>query len=271
MRALLALFLLCLAGPPRAEDAPAGFGLDQEAAVKLSQSALGKHPADYAFRDRAGREVTLSRYRGKPLLVNFIYTGCMRVCPTSTRALRKSVDAMRERFGVDQFQVISIGFNQPADTPVALREFAAHQRIDDPNWEFLSPRAEDVPALAKDFGFSYVETPMGYEHTLQVSVVDAQGRITKQVYGDEFGADALGEPLRQMLGGSLIVASTSFSDLFQKVRILCSVYDPRTGKYRMDYSMYFEIAGGLTFFFSMLAFALQEWRTRRALRRARAA
>jgi protein SCO1 len=245
------------------------FGLDQQAAVTLSQAALGRFPQDYSLVDSAGKTLRLAGFRGKPLLVNFIYTGCFKVCPTSSRALRRAVDAMRERFGVDQFQVLSIGFNQPDDSPLALRAFAAQQGIDDPNWSLLAPRAEDVAALARDFGFSYVATPLGFDHTLQVSIVDAQGRIHAQVYGDAFGADSLGEPLRQLLTGALAPRPTSVGDLIDKVRILCSVYDPVTGKYRVNYGMYIEIAGGLTFILAMFAFAVSEWRSRRALLRSR--
>lgn len=249
------------------------FGLDQEAALRASQAVLGHRPADYTLRDRASRTVSLSQFRGSPLLVNFVYTGCFRICPTSTRALHRAVDAMRDRFGVDQFKVVTIGFNQPTDSPLAMREFAAQQQIDDPNWEFLSPRASDVAALARDFGFSYVATPIGFEHTLQVSIVDADGRIHSQVYGDAFTADSLGEPLRRLLAGSLLsgsaLARSSVSDLLDKVRILCSVYDPRTGTYRVDYSLYIEVAGFLTFVLALLVLLTQEWRARRALRRTR--
>jgi len=243
--------------------------LDQQQAVVASQAVIGRSPRDFSFLDQDGKRLTLAQLRGKPLLVNFIYTGCFRICPTSSRALRKAVDAMRDRFGVDQFTVVSIGFNQPTDTPLALRAFAAQQRIDDPNWEFLSPDAAAVPALAREFGFSYLATPLGFDHTLQVSILDAQGRIHAQVYGDAFAADSLGEPLKQLLTGSLVTATTNFADLFDKVRILCSVYDPRTGKYRVDYSMYLEIAGGLSFVLFMLVMVVQEWRARRALRRLR--
>lgn len=242
------------------------FGLDQEAAVRASQAVIGQFPSDYPMLDRAGEPLRLTRYRGKPLLVNFVYTGCFKVCPTSSRALRKAVDAMRERFGVDQFQVLSIGFNQPEDTPLALRTFAAQQRIDDPNWELASPRASDVAALARDFGFSYVATPLGFDHTLQVSIVDADGRIHAQVYGDAFAADSLGEPLRQLLTGALAAPPVSFADLVDKVRILCSVYDPVSGKYRVNYAMYIEIAGGITFILCMIAFGISEWRAQRASR-----
>ena len=279
---LLALFLLGCAGPLAAHEKPAAatpgeqgkanFGLDQAAALKVSQAAVGKQPRDFTMQDRDGKAVSLSRFRGKPLLVNFVYTGCFDVCPTSSRALYKAVAAMRDRFGVDQFEVLTIGFNQPTDSPLAMRDFAARLRIKDPNWQFLSPRAQDVAALTRDFGFSYVATPMGFDHTLQVSIVDAEGRIQRQVYGEAFGADSLGEPLKLLLTGSLrsgsvIARSSGLADLVGKVRILCSVYDPRTGKYRVDYSLYLEIAGGLTFILTLLVFAIQEWRGRRALLR----
>lgn len=253
---------------PSGETAePGAFGLDQQAALDLSRAAVGQQPADYRLRDRAGREVALSHYRGKPLLVNFIYTGCFRVCPTSSRALHAAVKAMRDRFGSDQFGVVSIGFNQPTDSPQALKVFAVQQRIHDPNWEFLSPRAEDVPALARDFGFSYVATPIGFDHTLQVSVLDGEGRIYRQVYGDGFAADSLGEPLKQLIAGTLLADSSGWDDLVGRVRILCSVYDPLTGTYRVDYTLFIEIAGGVTFLLAMLWFAVGEWRGRRAARR----
>ena len=272
-RWLTALALLASA-PSAAQDAltaeaAQAFGLDQAQAIRVSQAAVGVTPGNYQLRNREDVAIPLSQFRGKPLLVNFIYTGCFRVCPTSSRALKRAVDAMRDRFGHDQFNVVSIGFNQPTDSPMALREFAAQQRIVDPNWEFLSPREDDVAALARDFGFSFVATPIGFDHTLQVSILDSAGRITTQVYGDAFAADSLGEPLKRLLAGTLVTQTTSFADLVDKVRILCSVYDPTTGKYRVNYAMYLEIAGGLTFILAMLAFAISEWRARRTAARLR--
>ena len=259
--------------PPAAATAapPAAYGLDPGIAMRASREALGGTPANYTLRNRAGNPVALASYRGKPLLVNFIYSGCFQVCPTSSRALRRAVEGMRGRFGDAQFNVVSIGFNQPTDSPQALRQFAAQQRIEEPNWEFLSPATGDVAALARDFGFSFAPTPIGFDHTLQVSVLDAQGRLYRQVYGDAFTADALGEPLRQLVTGALVAQSTGWADLLDRVRILCSVYDPATGTYRVDYSLYLEIAGGATFILAMLWFALQEWRARRAARRSQAA
>ena len=241
--------------------------LDPQVVLDTSRAAVGNVPGDYPMRDRREREVRLADFRGKPLLVNFVYTGCFEVCPNSTLALRNAVNAMRARFGTDQFRVVSIGFDQPTDSPAAMRSYAAQRRIDDANWEFLSPRREDVAMLARDFGFTFIATPRGFDHTLQVSVVDAEGRIRRQVVGDTFTAASLGEPLRQLIAGRLLKDTTTLTDLLDRVRILCSVYDPETGQYRVSYALYIEIAGGLTFIVAMLWFAMAEWRRARVARR----
>jgi len=247
----------------------ATMGLDSETALRTSQAVVGSTPGDYTLRNRDGQQVRLSSYRGKPLLVSFIYTGCFHICPMSTRALHKAVRSMRARFGDRQFDVVTIGFNQPEDSPEALRAYAMQQRITDSNWEFLSPDASDVEALSRDFGFTYLATPAGFDHTLQVTILDANGTVYRQIYGDSFTAAKLGEPLRELLTGTRIIAGNAgLMDLIDRVRILCSVYDPDTDTYRADYTLYLMIAGGITFFLSMLWFLLSELRERVLARRA---
>jgi len=245
--------------------------LDQTAALRASQAAVGRAIGDYTLQDREGRAVRLSSYRGKPLLVSFIYTGCFQVCPTTTRALQRAASVARDVLGDGRFNVISIGFNQPADSPQALKAFAAQYGINSPNWEFLSPPAAIVPDLARDFGFGFVATAAGFDHLLQVSVVDADGRIYRQIYGEDYSADYLTEPLRQLITGTPVADAASLSAILDQVRILCSVYDPRTGKYRVSYAIVFEIAGGATFLLWIIWFFLNEWwMRRRAARRANA-
>ena len=275
---MLAIFC-CLAVPATALEgtAPAAVApvfapaLDQTAALRASQAAVGRAIGDYTLQDREGRAVRLSSYRGKPLLVSFIYTGCFQVCPTTTRALQQAASVARDALGDKRFNVISIGFNQPADSPQALKSFAAQYGINSPNWEFLSPPAAIVPELARDFGFAFAATAAGFDHLLQVSVVDAEGRIYRQIYGEDYSADYLTEPLRQLITGTPVADATSLSAILEQVRILCSVYDPRTGKYRVSYAIVLEIAGGATFLVWIIWFFLGEWWTRkRAARRARA-
>ena len=237
--------------------------LERGAAWRASQAAIGRRLGEHVLLDRAGQPVRLSSYRGKPLLVSFIYTGCFQVCPTSTRSLQASMQSLYETFGAEHFNVISIGFNQPADSPQALRAFAAQHRIAEPNWDFLSPPPATVDALTRDFGFSYLATPVGFDHVVGVTVVDAEGRVYAQVYGERMTPDQLGEPLRRLLRGAPVDGQTGLRDLIERVRIVCTVYDPETGTYRYAYGLILEIAGGVTFLLAVGAFFVGEARRRR--------
>lgn len=241
--------------------------LDQKMALRTSQAVIGTTPADFAFLDREGLPVRLSQYRGKPLLVSFIYTGCFQVCPLTTRSLQSAIEAGRGVFGTSQFNVISIGFNQPADSPQSLKSFARQYRIDATNWEFLSPVGGSVERLTKEFGFSYLPTPAGFDHILQVTLLDAQGRIYQQIYGEELTADSIGEPIKQLMANAPAPQQLSIDDLMDRVRILCTVYDPKTGKYEVKYGLLIEVAGGVTFAVTMLWFFLSEWLANRRARR----
>ncbi|MGH8764627.1 MAG: SCO family protein [Burkholderiales bacterium] len=260
----LAIVVQCLGEALAAEPA----GIDQTAALRASQAVVGKMVGDFTLLDREGRPVRLSQYRGKPLLVSFIYTGCFQVCPLTTRSLQRALEAGRDAFGTSQFNVVSIGFNQPADSPQALKAFALQHRIDAPNWEFLSPAAAIVEPLARDFGFRYVATPSGFDHVLQVTLLDAQGRIYRQIYGAEPGPNAIGEPLAELLRNAPTPRQFRLEDFVDRVRVLCTVYDPATGRYRFKYGLAIEVAGGITFALAMLWFFLAEWRTQRRARRA---
>ena len=243
--------------------------LDEAAAVRIGQAAVGREVPDLAMLDRQGRTVRLTDYRGKPLLVSFIYTGCFQVCPTQTRALQEAVNGLDRLLGSHQFNVVSIGFNQPFDNRDAMHAFARQHRIDAPNWEFLAPPREAVVPLTQAFGFSYVATPAGFDHVLGVTVVDARGRIHAQVYGDKLRADQLGKPLRALLLDAPLPesATSTLAAVVERVRILCTVYDPETGEYRYDVKLILELIGGLLFFGTATIYLLLEWRDRRRARK----
>ncbi len=269
-RAALALLWAVLVAPlaTAQQDAAPSPALDPASALRESQAAIGRAVGQHRLLDTQGRSVRLADYGGKPLLVSFIYTGCFQVCPTTTKSLAAAVDQLSEVFGADKFNVVSIGFNQPFDSPAAMRAFAARMRIDAPNWQFLSPPPATVDALTRDFGFRYAATSAGFDHALTVSVLDPQGRIYTQVHGERLSRDKLGEPLRLMLRDAPMPASLPLAELIERVRILCTVYDPITGEYRYNYGLIIMIAGGLTFALAMAWFFLLEWRAQRRARRA---
>lgn len=227
--------------------------LDSEAAYKLSQDAIGRPVGDHVLLDRQGRPKRLADYKGKPLLVNFIYTACFQVCPTTTKNLQKAVENSVAMLGADRFNIVSIGFNQPFDSPEALKAFSTQYGIHLPNWEFLSPAPAIVDELTRNFGFSFIATTAGFDHLNQISFVDAEGRIVRQVYGESFTAQDIAEPLKSMITGAPLPPQTStLAELADRLRIICSVYDPLTGKYRTNYALYFEIAGFISFMFFMV-------------------
>jgi protein SCO1 len=232
---------------------------DGERAVNFSQAVIGKPVGEYVFVDRLHRTVRLADYRGQPLVVSFVYTACFQVCPTTTQFLARSVDAARKALGQDSFQVVSIGFNQPFDDPEAMAAFARKAGIDDPHWEFLAPDAKAVAALARDFGFTYYATPKGFDHLTQLTVIDGQGVIYRQIYGETFELPMLVGPLQELLSGQAS-RETSVAAVWTKVKLFCTVYDPAAGRYRVNYSLFVEIFAGLSILIGVAWFVIGQSR-----------
>jgi protein SCO1/2 len=246
--------------------ATAQAALDEKAALRASQAVIGRQLGDYAFRDSRGRELRLAELRGQPLVVNFIYTGCFQVCPTTTKALALSVADAERTVGAGKFRVATIGFNLPFDTPQAMKQFAKQQDIAAPNWLFLTPEAETLPQLLADFGFSYERTAAGFDHLLQASIVDAEGRVYRQLYGDAFAAPQFVGPLVELLANAPRPLG-DIAGLVEQVKLLCTVYDPTSGKYRVNYAVVIEIFVGATIFLVGIPVLIYEWRRRRRTQR----
>ena len=240
----------------------AGAPLDADRALAGSRAAIGAEPGAYVFTDTAGKRVSLASYRGRPLVVSFVYTACSQVCPTTTRFLGKAVRAARAVVGDDAFNVVSIGFNIPSDNPMTMRLFARQYGIDDPRWAFLTPDAGVPESLARDFGFAYEAQSGGYEHLMQVTILDASGRVYAQVYGESFELPMLIQPLRSLMLGEPVPAIT-FSAIVDRARLLCTVYDPLSGKYRLDYALFIELGVGILVLGAILGFLLREHRRAR--------
>lgn len=257
----LLLVLLCLAfcvnAAAAAQNDP---GLDPDAAMAASQAAIGRKPGDYAFRAAGGGQVRLADYRGKPLLVSFIYTGCTAACPATTRQLAQTTRAAQAIVGSDAFNILSIGFNLPYDGPEAMREHAKRFGSGLPSWHFVTPYEAQLGELTREFGFSFVPTSWGFDHVAQVTVVDANGRIYRQVYGD-FEVRRLVDPLKELIEGTPVPVS-SFADLIDRVRLLCTVYDPRSNTYRFKTVIIGEIVSFAAITLALVWFVWRE-RTRR--------
>jgi protein SCO1/2 len=222
---------------------------DEKEALRVSQEAIGNRLGDYTFVNRSGRTVRLSDYLGKPLIISMIYTHCPVVCVTTTRsltALKLSQDAL----GADSFNVLTVGFDTENDTPESMDFFAKRMSVSLPNWEFVSADPETIKKLSKDLGFFFAPAEEGgFNHITQTTFVDAQGKVYRQIYGEEFENKTLLEPLRDMIY-NIKTAEPGFAGFSNKVRLFCTVYDAKSGKYAVSYNFFY--ATGLGILISLL-------------------
>ena len=237
--------------------------LDEKVALRASQAAIGTQLGEYVFRDSEEREVRLSQLRGQPLVANFVYTGCFQVCPAATQHLARSVAEAERALGPGKFRVATIGFNLPFDTPQAMKLFARKQGVTASNWVFLTPDAATLPQLLADFGFRAEQTAAGFDHMLQASIVDADGRIYRQLYGESFAAPQFVGPLVELVTRTPRPAS-GLAGYLEQVKLLCTVYDPASGRYRVSYAIVIELLVGASIFLIGIPVLALEWRRRKA-------
>jgi protein SCO1/2 len=263
--AALALLILLVSGLLLAQELPAGTAFEARTAVERSQAAIGKRLGDHTLTDVDGRPARLASYRGKPLIVSFVYTGCFQVCPTTTRFLERAIREAQRALGAGTFNVVTVGFNLPFDTPAAMRDFQKRHAIDIANWRFLAGDATTIDALARDVGFAWIPTASGFDHVTQATIVGGDGRVVRQVYGESFELPMFVAPLRELVIGEPAPAQT-LADIVERVRVICTVYDPRAGRYRLDYALFVEIFVGLSMLVATVWYLAGEWRRQRTAR-----
>lgn len=243
--------------------------LDPEAVIAESEEAVGRQVGAYVLTDSNGAALELASLRGRPLVVSIVYTSCASVCPVTTQHLLQAVEKARRAVGDGRFAVLTLGFDSRRDTPERLAAFASTQGIDLADWQLASADAGTLMALLRDLGFSYDAAAGGYEHITQTTILDAGGRVYRQVYGDAFPDQVFIEPLKELVLGTE-VRSLSLGDLVDRIKFICTVYNPSSGAYEFDYAIGFGIAiGGFSLVLTGLV-VFNLWRTNRRLEAARA-
>jgi protein SCO1 len=258
MRTLISIFLLCFGAAVAAADAAAD-DYDHDDALAVSQGALGHVVRSQTLRDTDGRSFQLEQLRGKPLVVSMIYTSCHHVCPTITKNLARTIDIANEALGDDAFAAVTIGFDWAVDTPDRMRLYAAERRIDVPNWHFLSGDEATVAGLSADLGFLFYPSAKGFDHLTQTTVVDAEGRVYRQIYGVEIDPPSLVEPLKELVFNTPRQAGV-LEHWANTFRLFCTVYDPNSGRYKFDYSIVMTVFVGVLCLAAILLFVISEWR-----------
>jgi protein SCO1 len=237
--------------------APASPQLDPAATIAKGTQALGRGIGNYTLVDMNGASLALRDFRGKPLVINLVYTACSSVCPPTTQHVIDAVNEAGRMIGLDRFNVLTVGFDARNDTPARLAQFAATQGIKSPNWRVASADAATIEALLGDLGFSYRAVAGGFDHLTQTTIVDREGRIYRHVYGEDFPLQMFMEPLKDVVYGT--TTPFTFRGIVDRIKFICTAYDPGSGRYRIDFGLVF---GGVIAAFSLLVMGgliLREW------------
>jgi protein SCO1/2 len=254
------LAVAALAGTAtHAGPGPSDPRLDPVKVLDISEAALGREVGPYTLTDADGQTLSLADYRGRPLVISLVYTSCSSVCPTTTQHLLAAVRQARKALGQDRFAVLTVGFDARRDTPQRLASFADAQGIEGPHWRVASGDEETLAALIGDLGFSYAAAAGGFEHITQTSILDGKGRVYRHVYGDDFPIPVFMEPLKELVFGTTTRAF-SVTAMVDRLKFLCTVYDPNIGRYRTSYAIAFGIAAGGSSLVILGWFLIGAWR-----------
>jgi protein SCO1/2 len=265
---LLGFFCSVLFQPANAESGPVNDNqpLDPvkefryKEVLQQSQDAIGNVLGNHPLTDHNSHALSIDDLRGKPLVLSLIYTSCYQICPMTTRHLAKVVDKARAALGEDSFNVAVLGFDAYNDSPQAMIHFARKQGIDNRGWRLLSASPDTITALSEELGFEFYSSPNGFDHITQATVIDAEGRIYRQVYGEVFDTPLLVEPLKELVLGQPKPNQTLLSELINKVRFFCTTYDPARDAYHFDYSLFIGMAIGASIILTGLFLLVREFR-----------
>ncbi len=140
---------------------------------------IGKQAPDFALIDQNEHRVRLSQFRGKLILLNFIYTHCVDVCPIVTAKLVKvQTELIKRGWWAKDVVFISVTTDPARDLPPIFRNYAKARGADTVGWHFLTGDLRTVTTVHKLYGITARPAENGLqEHTLPTFVIDRKGLV----------------------------------------------------------------------------------------------
>jgi protein SCO1/2 len=165
----------------------------------------GDQVPNFMLRNQDGRQIRLKDYRGKALLLTFIYTRCPLpdYCTLMSNNFAK-IDRQLEQDGnlFARTHLLSISIDPGYDTPQVLRSYgAAHtERYEQEtfqHWEFAS--GEQVKEAAQFFGLRYFPDNDQIIHGLRTVIVTPDGKVAKVYRDNTWKPEEVVEELRRVI------------------------------------------------------------------------
>ncbi|MBI5286135.1 MAG: SCO family protein [Deltaproteobacteria bacterium] len=154
---------------------------------------------DFILTSQDNRPVSLRDFKGKVVLINFIYASCKETCPILIKKFLEVQDAMKTRLGKDII-LLSITIDPERDTPPILKEYARKMGAGTKGWFFLTGKPQEVDRVLKDYGVYYEKGQDGrIGHINLIILIDRKGN--RQNFGGfsypkEMLLSAINEALR---------------------------------------------------------------------------
>lgn len=159
-------------------------------ATRPSQIPAG----EFGLRDQDGRAVSLSAYRGEPVILTFLYSTCEDTCPQQAQEIRAALDD----FGRD-VPVLAVSVDPAQDTPARARRFLLKQNLTDRMRFLLGTRAELEP-IWKQYGIA--PQAKGLDHSAYVLLLDDRGRQRIAFPAAKLTSDGLLHDLQRLTAAS---------------------------------------------------------------------
>lgn len=226
--------------------------------VDIEEKPGAPWPSSIAFRDHAGREVTLAKYLDgeRPIVLVLAYYRCPMLCSLVLNGLFDGLGKLdSEKWTAGKkYRVVVVSFDQRDGVDEARDKRAAYVKKyastnagrgvdegDDNGIEFLVGTPAAVKVLADNVGFRYhwEEKTKQFAHAAGAFVFTRDGRLSRTLYGIEFPPEALRLSLTEASSGKL-------GSVWDKVLLLCYHYDPVTRGYVANAWQIMRIGGVLT-------------------------
>src|SRR6266540_4146782 len=172
-----------------------GHSLDELAAAlgdreKYFQSVDRQAP-DFALQDADGRLVSSADFRGKVLVLHFVYASCPDVCPLHAERISEVQSMVNQSPMKAQVEFVTITTDPSRDRGDVLAQYGRVHGLDPVNWMFLTTapdQAEDTTRkLAEQFGHRFDKANDGYQiHGIVTHVIDKEGRWRANFHGLKF-------------------------------------------------------------------------------------
>lgn len=151
---------------------------------KNAYREVGEAAPDFTLYNQEGKVIAGGHFRGKRVMVNFIFTRCpvATMCPASTAKMIAAQKLARDA-AVPNIEFVSITLDPAYDTPAVLKEYASARGIDTANFSFLTGPEAAIRDLLTQFGVIAEFEGDLLKHTLATLLIDERGKIIHRADG----------------------------------------------------------------------------------------